>query len=339
MRVEIRVNNMTSVKQVSDFTMQCFREDCRLGLCCINTELHTKSKSKKVKDIFCSRRCIQATYTVEKAKDLSLQNVRDIIPLIEYNHEHNIRSFRLSSELFPHYTNPNVEPYTLDFAKEDLARAGELANFLGHRITMHPDHYVKLGAVRQEVLEKSVADLIMHADILDMMGIPEDGPNAGILCIHGGGIYNDKEATIRRWVDAFDDLPRRVKNRICIENDEEDYSVRDCLDIAEMCSIPVILDTHHYNCYCTYHDDEIHEPLYHLVEEVVERWQSENKRPLFHISDQKVGAARGAHHDYVESIPTELLNIPELYKTAIDIDVEAKAKEQAIFKLVAKYGL
>jgi len=324
---------------MSNYTIQCFRENCRLGLCCINTELRTKSKAKGAKDTFCSRRCIQATYTVEKAKDLGLQNVKDIIPLIEYNHEHNIQSFRLSSELFPHYTNRNVEPYDLEFARADLQRAGDLANFYGHRITMHPDHYVKLGAIREEVLSKSVDDLIMHADILDMMGIPEDGDNAGILCIHGGGVYGDKEATMRRWVEAFDDLPRNVKNRICIENDETDFSARDCLTISEMCNVPVILDVHHYNCYCAYHDDLNHDDLPSIVDEVMDKWKSENKRPLFHISDQKQGAALGAHHDFVEKIPDELLACCETYQCGIDIDVEAKAKEQAIFQLYDKYGI
>ena len=50
------------------------------------------------------------------------------------------------------------------------------------------------------------------------------------------------------------------------------------------------------------------------------------------------GSGRCGHHsDYIEVIPDYLLNIPKLYYQAIDIMIEAKMKEQAIFKLYEKY--
>ena len=44
-----------------------------------------------------------------------------------------------------------------------------------------------------------------------------------------------------------------------------------------------------------------------------------------------------ASSDYIEVIPDYLLEIPEKYGTHIDIMIEAKMKEQAIFKLYNKY--
>ena len=41
--------------------------------------------------------------------------------------------------------------------------------------------------------------------------------------------------------------------------------------------------------------------------------------------------------DYIEEIPEYLLEIPSKYGLEIDIMIEAKMKEQAIFRLLLKY--
>lgn len=40
-----------------------------------------------------------------------------------------------------------------------LARAGEVARATGQRLTAHPSEFVKLAALRPELLEESLADL------------------------------------------------------------------------------------------------------------------------------------------------------------------------------------
>ena len=47
--------------------------------------------------------------------------------MIEWNEQNGIKVFRLSSELFPHKTNPLVPSYTFDFAVDLLKQAGKLA--------------------------------------------------------------------------------------------------------------------------------------------------------------------------------------------------------------------
>ena len=69
---------------------------------------------------------------------------------------------------------------------------------------------------------------------------------------------------------------------------------------------------------------------------VLETWWRRNIKPKFHVSEQ--GSGRTGHHsDYIEVIPEYLLEIPEKYGIDIDIMIEAKMKEQAIFKLYTKY--
>ena len=69
---------------------------------------------------------------------------------------------------------------------------------------------------------------------------------------------------------------------------------------------------------------------------VLETWKNRLIKPKFHVSEQGEGRT-GHHSDYIETIPKFLLEIPEKYGIAIDIMIEAKMKEQAIFKLYKKY--
>jgi UV DNA damage endonuclease len=296
-----------------------------LGLCCINTELQRKK-------IFCSRTLIRRTFTVEKAKQLALRNIADIIPLIDWNVAHGIQHLRLSSDLFPHFTDSETESYTIDFAKDSLKMIGDYILSKKHRVTFHPGQYNQIGARSPSVFEKTVDDLLHHATILDTMGIEN-----GVMCIHGGGVYGDKEATIRRWVDQFDDLPSTVKAKICIENCEKCYSPADCLEIARQVKIPVIFDNLHYDCYSLLHPQELLESPEDLLEEIVDTWKYSD--PVFHLAQQAPSSKVGKHADFIDHIPDYFLELPDKYQRSFSLEVEAKKKEQAIVRLKDKYSL
>lgn len=297
-----------------------------LGLCCINNTLRKDG-------IFCSRTMIRKNFTVDKAQEYSIKNIKDIYKLVEWNCNNNINHLRISSEIFPHFTDKETESYTLDFAKNELQKVGEFCKNKNHRITMHPGQYNQIGAKNRDVFDQTIKDLKMHADILDIMNIDDNG----IICVHGGGMYGDKENTIRRWIEQFDDLPNNVKKRLAIENCEKCYNARDCIHIAQETNIPMIFDTHHYDCYNKLHLNEKAESVEDLMDEIIESW--DKKTPLFHISEQAQGKRVGAHSDYIENIPEYLLKVPYNYDTNISIEVEAKAKESAIKKLQNKYNL
>ena len=78
-----------------DFQNPFIRQHLRLCLCCINTILRKQN-------IFCSRTCNRKNFTVIKAKEKALQNIRDMINMIEWNHNNHISCFRISSDIFPH---------------------------------------------------------------------------------------------------------------------------------------------------------------------------------------------------------------------------------------------
>jgi len=295
----------------------------RLGLCCINTKLRKQ-------DIFCSRTMIRKNFSVEKAKELSIKNIQDIEKMAEWNCKNNIFVFRISSEIFPHFTDNETEPYTLDFALDALKQAGEICRKYNQRITMHPGQFNQVGAKDKNVFRNTIKDLKMHADILDAMGMNNDS----VICVHGGGVYGNIKDTTERWIRQFSELPENVKRRLAIENCERCYNIIDCLKIAETCNIPLIFDCHHYECYNIIKKIKINIEDY--MTRIVDTWKKRNIRPLFHISEQRPDSRIGAHSDFIEKLPEYYLSFPERYGN-LDIEIEAKLKEQAIFKLYKLY--
>jgi len=308
-----------------------------LGLCCINMGLREQKPS-----IFVNRTCRLSTAEekgIEYVKKLALDNVKDCLKLIEWNEKNGIRSYRLSSDMFPHLSNPSYSDYdySLDFAKEGLYDIGAKAYEYRQRLSMHPGQYNQIGAESEEVFEKTILDLRCHADILDI--IEEDidfEENRGIICIHGGGMYGNKEKTIDRWCENFYRLPENVQSRIAIENCEKCYNTEDCLKISKRLNIPVIFDIHHYHCYKILHPDRKEEPVVPIektLKKVFKTWHRRGLKPYCHISEQGKGRI-GHHSDYISKIPDCFLNIEEDFT----LDVEAKMKEKAIFKLKKIYN-
>ena len=302
----------------------------QLGLCCMNTELRGLKKP-----VYCSRRIIIRIINekgVEELKRRILMNLEDLYKMLVWNEENGIRVFRLSSEMFQHKTNPKVPDYTYDFAMNHLKKIGEYAKEKGHRLTFHPGQYNQLAAINEKVLEQTIKDLEYHADVLDLMELDHNS----VMVIHGGGVYDDKELTKTTWCENYSILPDKIKKRLVLENCEHSYSVKDVLDMHELCDVPVVFDTHHHECYKKLHPEEKFEPTEYYIPKILATWKRHGIKPKFHVSEQGSGKI-GHHSDFVETIPNYLLEIPEKYGVEIDIMIEAKAKEQSINHLYKKY--
>jgi UV DNA damage endonuclease len=161
------------------------------------------------------------------------------------------------------------------------------------------------------------------------------GPDS-VMVIHGGGVYGDKPATRKRWCENYLKLPEKIRRRLVLENCERCFSIKDCILISNEVGVPIVFDTHHYDCYKALHPGEKFESPDYYIGYILQSWHKRGIKPKFHVSEQ--GSGRCGHHsDYIETIPDYLLNIPDLYAVDIDIMIEAKKKELAIFKLYEKY--
>lgn len=302
----------------------------QLGLCCLNTVLREQKPP-----VFASRSVILKTLEtkgVDHLKEKITQNLKDILTMMDWNEANGIKVFRLSSELFPHKSNPKATDYTFDFAQDLLKQIGEKSKQLNQRLTFHPGQFNCIGSPNETVVENTTTDLKYHADVLDLMGL---GPNS-VMVIHGGGTYKNKEETKNRWCENYLKMPEPIRRRLVLENCEKNFSIEDCLEISERVNVPVVFDTHHFDCYKILHPTETFREQAYYMPLILETWKRRGIKPKFHISEQGSGKC-GHHSDYIEVVPDYLMEIPEKYGVDIDIMIEAKMKEQAIFKLYEKY--
>jgi UV DNA damage endonuclease len=318
-------------------------ESIQLGLCCMNTILCGENPK-----IFCSRKPILATVKKEGIKYLkqkALENCADLERMLHWNAKNGIRVMRISSDLFPHISNVKVKSkqrqeknprslaYSLNFAKKVLAKIGRVARLYKIRLTFHPSQFNNLGTMNPSVLTNTIIDLRYQARVLDMLGVDQNG----VMVIHGGGLYDSKSASIDRWIENYRVLPKTVKRRLVLENDERYFSIEDCLNVSKIINIPIVFDTHHYAIYNILHPDEKFKYPEQYIESILDTWKMKNIKPKFHVSQQLEKARLGAHSDFIEKIPDYLLNIPKKYNVDIDIMIEAKMKEQAIYHLYELY--
>jgi UV DNA damage endonuclease len=310
--------------------MPSVNKPIQLGLCCINTILRAQKPP-----VYASRRMIIKSIEekgIDELKTKILQNLRDVLTIMDWNEENGIKLYRMSSEMFPHKSNAKVENYDFDFAKDLLKQIGEKSRQYNQRLTFHPGQYNVVGTPNAKCFQQTISDLSYHADVMDLMGLDQNS----VMVVHGGGIYGNKQETIERWCNQFHILPENVKRRLVLENCEKCYSIKDCLYISERVNIPVIFDTHHFECYKQLHPTEYFDDASFYMERILQTWTKREIKPKFHVSEQGNGRC-GHHSDYIETIPEYLLEIPEKYGINIDIMIEAKMKEQAILRLYTKY--
>ncbi|KAH7913467.1 UV-endonuclease UvdE-domain-containing protein [Hygrophoropsis aurantiaca] len=305
----------------------------RLGYACLNTVLRNKRPSREA--VFCSRTCrIQSIkkYGLDWVKDLGRQNMQDMLQLIEWNEQNNIRFMRISSEMFP-FASHETYGYSLDYCAALLTEVGTLANTYGHRLTTHPGQFTQLGSPRENVVRASIRELEYHCQMLDLMGIGPDG----VMIIHGGGVYGDKEATLQRIRKTIEDLPQRVRNRLVLENDELCYNAADLLPLCSELLIPLVFDYHHDNI-----NPSPGLPPAAIIEQANKIFAIRGIRPKQHLSEPRVGAVsimeRRAHADRCQSLPADLPD--DMGELFIGYPRnQAKDKEQAVLHLYRIYNL
>ncbi len=289
-----------------------------VGYACICTALRTRG-------VFMSRTCRKKSIEEKGTSllgELALKNCIDLLQVLEWNESRGIRFFRMSSDLIPWKTEYDItaDP-TWPQIRAALRAAGGFARQHGHRLTFHPDHFVKLASKDPAYAETSKRELEVHSMLLDEMGYDHASPYTK-LNIHVGGAYGDKKATLRRWADRYLELSDRCRARVTIENDDRPnlFSVIDLMDLHSMCGVPIVFDFHHHKfCDGGIGADD-------AVDLAMATWPP-GVRPVVHWSESQEGRKPHAHSDYVTRIDT--------LGRRVDVMIEAKMKEAALIRVVA----
>jgi UV DNA damage endonuclease len=168
------------------------------------------------------------------------------------------------------------------------------------------------------VVRRSLADLDYQAEVAEWV-------NADVINIHAGGTYGDKPAALRRLTTVIDSLSPAIRDRLTLENDDRSYTPEYLLPLCERSGLPLVYDVHHHRCL----PDGLNEAA--ATARALGTW---NREPLFHLSSPAAGWAGpkpNRHHDYIDTA-----DLPAAWlKLDLTIDVEAKAKEVAVKKLLA----
>lgn len=269
------------------------------------------------------------TYTNYKNKEDStsldniiIKNLNNLYEILKYNINNNIHFYRISSNLIPLATKKEVYFDYLNKYKDYYHKISELIKNNNIRVDMHPGNFCVLNSTKKEVVESSIDIIKYHYDIMDKMGIKDK-----IIILHIGSSVLGKKNSITRFINNFNKLDKKLKDSIVIENDDKVFTIEDCLYISDKLNIPVVLDYHHFKCNNTGINIEKY------LDKIIDSWK--DKTPKMHFSSPKSKREFRNHNEYINVDDfIEFINILSKYNKDIDIMLEAKAKDEALFRLV-----
>lgn len=296
-----------------------------LGYACINTEL----SSRKVK-VSTNRTMRKKTFEekgLDYVSEIILANCTDLLTILKWNAEHDIHFFRMSSEIFPWASEYDLEDLKdFDAIEEALYEAGLFANEHNIRLTCHPGPFNKLCSPNEQVVLNTIKDLEVNGRMMDLLCQPRS-PWAKIN-IHVGGAYNDKPMALANFCKNYERLSDAVKTRLTVENDDKDslYSTKELYDgIFKQIGIPIVYDVHHHTL-CTGGQTD-----YEAMSLAVSTWPK-GTPPVIHYSQ-----SRSVEHNDPKIKPqahSDSYWTPvETYEFDVYVMLEAKHKEQALFKM------
>jgi UV DNA damage endonuclease len=289
----------------------------RLGLCCLFNKEPIRFKTHR------------ATHLLQFSRDEQLGRLSQTVyhnswslhEAVLFCIDHSIGCFRINSRFLPLKTHPDAGYGFYDLPEHEKTEAvfsaiAELARKNDIRLTFHPDQFTLLSSSDSGITARSVEELVYHTELAERLG-------ADVITLHGGGAYGDKQTTLRRIERNIEQLPLRLRDRLALENDDRIYTPEDLLPLCRRTNIPLVYDVHHHRC----NPDNL--SITEASKASLSTW---NREPLFHLSSPQDGWNGGKHrphHDYIQ-----LGDFPEPWKKLkITVEVEAKAKEEAVLQL------
>lgn len=294
----------------------------RFGLCCLFKAEPVTFRTTTAKALLALGR----REAMAKASAVCLHNAENLLLAVRTVHQLGIGAFRIMSPLFPRMTHPEAG-YGLDDLPQaeaiarNMAAARDFSREHGIRLSFHPDQFVVLSSPHAHVIASSVNELEYQAFLADMTG-------ADVINIHAGGAYGDKGAALKRLAAVVRDLPENVASRLTLENDDVTYTVRDLLPTCADLGLPLVYDVHHHRCL----PDGLTEA--EATDLAAATWGG--REQYCHVSSPRHGWQGNPrpHADYIDPA-----DVPACWQArAMTVDVEAKAKELAVARLMRDLG-
>ncbi len=263
---------------------------------------------------------------INRLRRITKKNLLNTLRILRYNKALKIAVYRLTSRLVPLATHPELTNW--DYISDFAAELGEIGRFIidnNIRVSAHPDHFTLLNSPSDIVFSDSLRDLDYHVRLFEAMGLNNYGYK---LVLHVGGVYGNKNDSIKRFYDNFSRVPERISRRLIIENDDKSYNTYDVLEICQTIGRPMVLDVHHHNCLLGPSD------IKNILPDIFNTWKAEPFPPKIHFSSPKSDKDFRSHADYIVIDDFyKFLNIVKETGRDFDVMLEAKAKDLALLRL------
>ena len=284
----------------------------RLGYACITNCLDSTSSSPYTYGEYLKYG------DMEKLDRVIVSNLKSLEEIIYYNIKNNIHFYRMSSKIIPLATKSDVKFDYINKYKSYYDKIGKMISDYDMRVDFHPDQFCVLNSVKSDVVSASIDILKYHYSLLEALGIKNK-----ILVLHVGSNSFGKDNSIRRFINNFNKLPKYLKECIAIENDDKVFSVSDVLEISKNTGVPVILDYHHHLCNKS---DFSFEDIFNSFN---------NRKVKMHFSSSNNKKDFSSHNDYINGDDfIDFIKILKKYDRDVDIMIEAKCKDDSLFRLV-----
>lgn len=309
-----RQNQNHTVQVMGDKNSFKLATQPQLGLVCI-----TFSKEVRFRTMTRTRYLQLGEAGREAAlKEIYTNNLNRLDTALSFCQQHQIKLYRIPSGLFPlSDMEDEIGANILEGMSSDLGKIGQRAAQLGIRMVLHPDQFVVLSSDSPQVVQNSIKILTGQAKIFDLLGLPRSPWS--LMNIHGG-----KSQRIEQLVKVVNELPVEIRDRLTFENDEHAYSASEILTVCQLTNVPMVFDAHHHICHEKL-DSYEHPSVAEMFYAARETWQQPQWQ-LVHISNGEKAFNDRQHSEFITAMPS-------VYREAPWIEVEAKAKEEAIAKL------
>ena len=266
-----------------------------------------------------------ASYSEERLLAAVTANLACLHRMLEWNVAQGLLFFRMGSGIVPFGSHEiNTFPWQARFA-DAFREIGDYIKANNLRVSFHPDQFVVLNSPSPDIVQRSIQELVYQGSMLDLMGL--DG--TAKLQIHVGGLYGERELAISRFAAVHATLPKAVKARVVVENDDRLFPLRDCLHLHELTGVPILFDNFHHECL------NHGEPMAEALRLAAATWHpTRDGVPMMDYSSQALGERKGKHtDDLVDDLFRGFLT--NLHGLDMDLMLEIKNKEASALRAVA----
>lgn len=245
------------------------------------------------------------------------ETVARLTLVARYVGDMDIDFYRLPANISPRENLDSIEA-----AKDDIGRLGDLFRRLNIRTCFHSTYFCILNSPADGVVRKSIDELRSLCLFDRYFG----GGNH--VEVHAGGSYGNREAAIGRFISVTTALEEDIFRMLRLENEEHAGkigTVDEVLRISGETGIPLVFDVAHFRV----NRLEAVRPARDIVEQFLATWKRATTFPVLHYSTTAPG--KGTH---LPVDPGEFWQYIDLLEgLQFDVMLETKEKEKDVVRV------